>query len=116
MNQKISNIGIDIIDIKRFNKHVKNRDDKFLVNNFSESELDYCFAYKDAATHLAGTFAAKEAVFKALGKTNILQSAIEIKRELNGRPTAWFKGKIHKKILVSISHTNEIAMAIAIKQ
>jgi len=116
MNCKISSIGIDIIDIKRFNKYAKNRDDKFLLNNFSRQELDYCFAYKDAVIHLAGTFAAKEAVFKALNRKNILQSSIEIRRKPSGRPTIWMKNKEQKKILVSISHTGQIAVAVAVKQ
>lgn len=107
-------LGLDIIEVKRFKKF-KNKNNHFLSNNFSPTELDYCFSFKDFVVHLASTFAAKEAVFKALGKTDFLFSAIEIRHDKNGRPTAWLKNRQHKNILLSISHTSNTAMAVAIK-
>lgn len=114
MNHQINNIGVDVVGIDRFNKYAKNRDNRFLLNNFTKQELDYCFAYKDAPTHLAGTFAAKEAVWKALGQSGLLMSLIEIRRNKSGQPTVWLKNK-QQPALVSISHTEKIAIAIAIK-
>lgn len=108
-------LGVDILDIKRFNLLSKNKKNKFLLNNFTKEELRYCFSFKNCASHLAGTFVAKEAVFKALGSSKILLSLIEIRREKNGKPTVWIKGQQQKNVLVSISHTLEIVTAVAIK-
>ena len=111
----IIGLGIDILEIKRFQGFGKNKNSRFLSNNFSKNELDYCFSFKDRATHLAGTFAAKEAVFKSLGK-DILLSEIEIRREKNGQPTVWIKNRKQNRTIVSISHTQNLALAIAMKK
>jgi phosphopantetheine--protein transferase-like protein len=109
-------IGIDIVETERFLPFEKERENRFLIDNFSKRELDYCFAFCDSSIHLAGTFSAKEAVWKALSNKNILQSTIEIRRDTNGKPEVWIKNRRQKSILVSISHTTKIATAIAIKQ
>ena len=62
----VNGLGIDIVETHRFTLF-KSRDDQFLLDNYSAEELAYCFSFKDPSEHLAGTFAAKEAVFKALG-------------------------------------------------
>ena len=77
-------VGIDAEDIKRFKKIKKGS--RFLSNNFTLRELNYCFSYKDFVSRLAGTFAAKEAVFKALGRGKIPLFAIEIVRDIDGKP------------------------------
>jgi len=82
---KLQGLGIDILEIKRFGSLGKARNNRFLLNNFSKRELDYCFSFKNPAPHLAGDFAAKEAVFKTLGKNNILLSLIEIRRNKSGK-------------------------------
>jgi phosphopantetheine--protein transferase-like protein len=110
----LNGLGIDIVEVKRF-KVFKNKKDNFLFNNFSKQELDYCFSYKDPGTHLAGTFAIKEAVWKALGQKKLLSSTIEIRRDKTGQPTVWLNHKQQTSILVSISHTAKTAVAIAIK-
>ena len=113
---KLQGLGIDILKIKRFDSFSKTRNNRFLLNNYSKRELDYCFSFKNPAPHLAGTFAAKEAVFKTLRQNNIFLSLIEIRRNKSGKPEVWIKNRRQKLILVSISHTAKIALAIAIKQ
>ena len=110
----LSGLGVDIIEVKRFDAFENNRDDRFLSDNFSPEELDYCFSFKNPAPHLAGTFAAKEAVFKTLGQDNLALSSIEIKRNKKGQLTVWIKQNCDQSVLVSISHTAETAVAIAI--
>jgi phosphopantetheine--protein transferase-like protein len=112
---KRKGLGIDIVEVKRFASLEKAENNRFLANNFNQKELNYCLAFKDAATHLAGTFAAKEAVFKALGQKDLAMSLIEIRRGKTGQPTVWIKNKKQASILVSISHTTKVAMAVAIK-
>ena len=59
---KISNIGIDIINIEKFKKkeYVKNK--KFYEKIFTSSEIKYCLKFKNNSEHFAGKFAIKEAV------------------------------------------------------
>ena len=105
-------IGLDIVDISRFRK--LKRTAAVLEKTFTSRELDYCFAFKDPAPHLAGLFAAKEAVAKSLDGQAVVYE-IEIRHEKSGKPTVWQKNKQDKKIAVSITHTDTIAAAIAIK-
>ncbi len=107
-------LGIDILEIKRFDSFGKNRDNRFLLDNYSKKEIDHCFSFKNPAPHLAGNFAAKEAVFKALGQNNIFLSLIEIRRNKSSKPEVWIKNR-RQTILISISHTEKIAAAIAVK-
>lgn len=113
---KPQGLGIDILEIKRFNSFNKSQNNQFLLNNFNKKELDYCFSFKNPASHLAGIFAAKEAVLKTLGQNNILLSLIEIRRSKTGKPEVWIKNCYQKSILISISHTAKIVTAVAIKQ
>ena len=96
-----------------FKKASKSR---FLSNTFSPHELAYCFSFKDYSPHLAGTFAAKEAVHKALGTSGTPLSSLEIRRQKNGQPAVWIKGRFQKSILVSISHTKALAVAAAFRK
>ena len=102
--------GIDIAAISRFKRFTGNQSDPFLAKNFSALELAYCFSYANPAQHLAGTFAAKEAVNKAFGGTYAL-SEIEIRRTKKGAPTAW---RNNRKLTLSISIAHEENMAIAV--
>lgn len=112
----VQGIGVDVVDVERFLPFKKDRGNRFLVDNFSVKELEYCFSFSDPAPHLAGTFAAKEAVFKALRKSDLFQSSIEVRREPTGRPVVWIKNRRQRSIFVSISHTATVALAMAIKQ
>lgn len=111
----LNGLGIDIVEISRLIPF-KSRDDRFLTNNYSTTELDYCFSFKDPGPHLAGIFAAKEAVLKALGGDKIRLPLIEIRREKSGQPVVWIKNRRQRSILVSISHTAKTSIAVAIKR
>lgn len=56
--------GIDLAPIARIRE--LSRDELFLKRVFTEKELEYAFSKKDPYKHLAGRFAVKEAVMKAL--------------------------------------------------
>lgn len=112
---KVKALGVDAVDVKRFIPFVRNRRHRFLTNTYSPEELRYCFSFTDTALHLAGTFAAKEAVFKTLGK-NAALSSIEVRRSKNGSPAVWMNGRRQKSIMISISHTADIAVACALRQ
>jgi len=111
MIKSIKGIGIDIVDIGRFKKFKKTSG--FLKRVFSKKELDYCFSFKDAAAHLAGFFAAKEAVVKACGKKiNIFD--VEVRHDRFGKPEIYKKNKKFKSALTSITHTKKIACALVL--
>ena len=110
----LKGLGIDIVETRRFALSEKGSKDHFLRKNYSEKELDYCFSFKASEQHLAGMFAAKEAVFKALGRKISLKS-IEIERKDSGQPIVFVNGKRVKSIHVSLSHTSETAIAIAVR-
>lgn len=108
-------IGIDIIETKRIKKLIKNK--KFLNRVFSDEEIKYCESKKNKEQHYSARFAAKEAVWKALaGKYSIPLKNIIIKNIQNGKPEVILKDKrLSKlKIEVSLSHTKEYAVAVAI--
>src|SRR4051812_373363 len=110
----ISGIGIDTIEISRFRMILRKKKDRFIENTFSETERKYCLSFKDAATHFAGTFAAKEAIRKASGIVVHPFSKIEIRRRESGKPEVWLDGQRSKSLLISISHNKSTASAIAL--
>lgn len=113
---KIFGTGIDIIEIDRIEKAVKRWGDSFLNHVFVKEEIAYAKGNKFPAQHLAGRFAAKEAIVKAFGdNAHISWKDIKITNDKHGRPVCAYKDKKFKhKILISISHTKKYAVASAI--
>jgi holo-[acyl-carrier protein] synthase len=107
------NIGIDIEEVNRFEKYVK--DKERLERLFSKDEIDYCLSKKYPAQSLAARFCAKEAVWKALGNKKISVADISIKNNSRGEPEVYIKNKRQKNIKASLSHTKKYAAAAAVK-
>ena len=115
-------IGIDIVEINRIKKLCRKK--RFLIRFFSDEELSCIIDKRLFYSHLAGKFAAKEAVAKALGTgfRYFKWRDIQILNELNGKPYVVFTGKAHeviksrgiKKVLITISHSKEYAVAFAV--
>lgn len=110
---KLEGIGIDIIEVRRLRK--LNKKSTFLNNVFTKAELEYCFSFRFPAPRLAGRFAVKEAVIKASADRIFLKD-IEVRRAKDGQPKVWIRGRQNKNILVSISHTDSLACAIAYRK
>ena len=118
--------GIDIVETCRIAELMDNHGDRFLERCFTEAEREYCFRNKKRhIEHLAGRFAAKEAVLKVLGtgwRGGIAWTDIEILPEPSGQPKIKLSGeclRIAKKLgisrwHVSISHIETHATASAI--
>lgn len=106
-------IGIDMVSIARMRAIVKEEKTQFLTNTFSPLEREYCFLYSDPAPHLAGTFAAKEAVRKA-STIRLPFNEIEIRRTKEGKPEVWLQNKRADSLHISITHTDTDACAIAV--
>ena len=118
--------GIDMVDCSRLADAVGRHGERFLQRVFTPAELDYCRGRKREIEHLAGRFAAKEAVLKLLGtgwRGGISWTDIEVRNDPSGRPVVRLTGRCRQiadgrgfgSILVSISHirTHAIASAIA---
>ncbi len=106
-------VGIDSVEIERFKTILEEGRQPFLGKVFFDSEVKYCSSYVDYAPHFAGTFAAKEAVSKALGTARYPFSDIEIRRKEDGAPYACYKDS-SLPVAISITHTKDTATAIAI--
>jgi holo-[acyl-carrier protein] synthase len=107
-------IGMDIVEIKRFRQKPLKSNISFYNSIFTKRELAYCLKYSDPYPHLAGTFAAKEAVIKCYHRP-IKMIDISVIREIDEKPVAIFRYR--KKVIeinISISHTESIAVAVAI--
>ena len=105
-------IGIDIEEIKRFSKLVK--DKKFIDRIFSKEEKKYCFSKRAFIQHFAVRFAGKEAVFKALNSSKIKITDISFRNSISGKPEVYIKNKKRKNIEVSFSHSKTTVVAVAI--
>ena len=116
--------GIDLVEIPRFRTSIANED--FLKRCFCNSEIEY-YRKSKKITYLAGRFAAKEAVVKALG-TGLIHGLsftdIEIVSLPSGAPSIVLRDETLelactlgiKKWFVSISHTENYATAIVIAE
>jgi len=117
--------GIDIVECERIAAVWKRHGDRFLRRVFTPAELDYCLNRRNPLPHLAGRFAAKEAVLKVLGtgwRGSIAWTDIEVLNSPAGQPTANLSGQTMaiaerlgiRRIVLSISHTPNYATASAI--
>jgi len=118
----IESLGIDLIEIKRVKKVKERWGKRFLERVYTPKELEYCLKKRYPENSLAGRFAAKEAVMKALGtglSSGVSWREIEILNDKKGKPEILLYGKTKKllgkkKVLISISHTKEDAIAQAV--
>ena len=105
-------LGVDVVDLDRF-RQLLQRQPGFAGRFFTDAEREHSANRRDAAVSLAGTFAAKEAVMKALQIVPAVAWArrVHIERDETGRPRARVEG--HAPVEVSISHDGPVAVAIA---
>ncbi|HYI44834.1 MAG TPA: holo-ACP synthase [Actinomycetota bacterium] len=108
-------IGVDVVEISRFRRAL-DLVPRIEARLFTPAERSFCRSSFDPPTRFAGTFAAKEAVVKALGLSSIHQWAqrIEVVRAGSGRPTVLIDGN-ETPAMVSISHEGSVAVAIALR-
>jgi holo-[acyl-carrier protein] synthase len=111
----IEGIGVDIVSNSRIKKLYKRFGEKFLKRIFTEREINYCLRHSNPIPHLAGRFAAKEAVIKALDKPEGLKlKDIEIINNQNGSPIVLIYGVKDKKIKITLSHEKNYTVAFVI--
>ena len=90
----IYGIGTDIVNINRIKMIIKKNNQSFKRRIFTKFEVKICEQRKNRAECFAKRFAAKEALFKAIGKKNKLNfQDVEIRNNTSGAPKLQIKGK-----------------------
>jgi len=108
--------GVDITQVLRIRQAVEKWGDDFLKRVFTKTELKNAKTRVSFYQHLAGRFAAKEAVFKAMGDSKLSWQDIQINNNQDGKPICQFLNGKYKDIDVhiSISHVKTYAVANAV--
>lgn len=115
-------VGIDLIEGARFENIAKN--DNHISTLFTKKEREYFSEYKHQLLHMAGCFAAKEAVAKAFktgfnGQITPLDIEVLHKNKvpyinLKGESKRFFEEQCFGGIEISISHNKTDATAVCI--
>lgn len=121
----IFGIGTDIIEIERIERAV-NRSQRFCDKIFTKGEQAYCNGRNHARFEsYAARYAAKEAMFKALGtgyRYGFAFNEVEVLNDDLGKPEIHAHGKVKKflkenrvsQIHLSLSHARENAVAYVV--
>lgn len=117
-------VGIDIIEVERVRKVYEHHGERFLRRVYTEAEIRQC---RGKATRLAGRFAAKEAISKALGTGihGVAWREMEIVQLRSGRPTVTLHGNARRRaellglsafdVSIADLQTFSIAVAVAVQ-
>lgn len=124
LNKSTKGVGVDVELLTALNLE----NETFIERNFTKDEIAYASKSAFPQASFTGTWSAKEAVFKALGVPSQGAGAalkdIEIARDSNGAPQVVLAGAAKaaaakagvKGVLVSISHDDFQATAVALSQ
>ena len=113
--------GVDLIEIERIEQAIERHGEPFLRRIFTSREITFCQGRTDS---LAGRFAVKEAVSKALGSGigEFSWTEIEIVRDSHGKPQLELHDNALEKAQemgikawsISLSHTETHAIGMAV--
>lgn len=122
----IIGIGTDVVDIRRIERTIARFGQRFVERCFAPSERDAARGRADSVAFLAKRFAAKEAVWKALGegpRLGIAWHELRVERETSGKPTLRLDGEAGRRLReltppgmvprLDLSLTDEPPMAVA---
>jgi len=117
-------LGCDVIEVARLQGVVERQGDRFLDRVFTAEERAYCMGKANPYNHLAARFAAKEAISKCF--------TTGIGAEMGWKTASVYHGERHEPlvrldeqglallqrvggthVLLTLSHTNTVAMAVA---
>jgi holo-[acyl-carrier protein] synthase len=112
-------VGIDLLDVGRFERVLERRP-RLAERGFTDAEREYAATRARPAMHLAARFCAKEAVAKALGLTGWSFRDVEVvatgaapEVRLTGTVAAR-AAELGGEVAVSLTHTDQLAGAVAI--
>jgi len=117
--------GIDLIECRRIARVLESHGQRFLDRVLTPAEQDRSRAYRDPVPFMAGRWAAKEAILKALGtgwRGRISWTDMEILPDELGQPVVTLGGETSRiarqkgivRFLLTITHTRSTAAASAI--
>ena len=117
--------GVDIVDISRFERFVREDNAALLRRIFTTHELEYCAVKKHSAQHYALRFAAKEAFLKAMGtglRDGLSWQDMEVVNDHLGKPDLRLSGRALElfqqaeicKSFLSLSHDGNFAVAMLV--
>jgi holo-[acyl-carrier protein] synthase len=120
--QNIVGIGYDMVEVARIQSVLCRWGDRFEKRVFTPREIAYCGSKKNRFQRLASRFAAKEAVFKALGtgwQRGVGWTEIEVTNNDLGKPSIVLRGRTEelsrqlgvRNIFVSMTDTRDYAAA-----
>ena len=114
-------VGIDLLEVARLDRALERRPE-LAERLFTDAEREYAASRARPAMHLAARFCAKEAVAKALGLTawsfldvEVVATGAAPEVRLSGSAAAR-ADQLGVTASVSLTHTSELAAAIAIVQ
>ena len=112
--------GIDVVELPRFKQACTRGGEAFMRRIFTSREEAYAKARRRTTLlHLAGRFAAKEAVIKAIAQLEpsrvLAMNHVEIRNDRLGRPHVILHDRHFRRIRVhiSLSHVDTVAVASA---
>ena len=112
-------MGIDLLDVGRFERVLERRP-RLAERLFTDAEREYAEGRARPALHLAARFCAKEAVAKALGLTGWSFRDVEVvatgaapELRLTGTVAAR-AAELGRDVAISLTHTDDVAGAVAI--
>ena len=110
-------VGTDIVEVSRINKLSEEHGHSFFKHVFTDLELSWCQERKIPGMHLAGRFAAKEAVTKALGtglSSGVFFKDIGVENDKYGKPSIVLTGgaKLRLKNILPKNHKANINLTI----
>jgi holo-[acyl-carrier protein] synthase len=108
-------IGVDIVEVDRVRRAIR-RTPGFLKRVFTKDEIAFCRGHRDPWPHYAARFAAKEAVWKTLGRDGLGFEDISVERDARGKPGVLIKGKRVHRLKLSLSHGEDYAVAVALRE
>jgi holo-[acyl-carrier protein] synthase len=119
-------VGVDLVEVARARAMLADKGNHVFDRLLTPDEAAYCRSRPDPAEHVAVRLAAKEAVYKALQGSEAARGIgwreIEVTRAVDGRPDVALSGLAASRarelkvtrVLLSLSHTHEAAVAVAV--
>jgi holo-[acyl-carrier protein] synthase len=115
----VTGVGVDLLEVARLEQALARRP-RLAERLFTDAERDYAAGRARPVMHLAARFCAKEAVAKALGLTawsfrdvEVVATAAAPEIRLSGA-AATRAGELGATVSVSLTHTAQLAAAVAV--
>lgn len=118
----IKSVGIDIVDVMRFQKLMDRWGHRFAGRILTKQEIELCTNKANSVASMAARFAAKEAMIKCLPTNKNLVwkwHEMQVLSEPDGKPIVKMSGLIGDfvnglKIHISLSHSQKSAIAMIV--